>query len=113
MSHLKSLGDRRLTDACTYCRGPEFETSDHVPSKVLLDEPFPDNLPVVPACSTCNGGFSLDEEYLATLLDCVLTGTDGDAPSRRPKVASILRVQPLLANHIAKARSVVDGRVTF
>lgn len=54
--------DKRLTGICVYCGG-EPSTRDHVPSKVFLDEPYPENnLPVVPACETCNNSFSLDEE---------------------------------------------------
>ena len=41
--------DERLTGKCVYC-GAQPETRDHVPSKVLLDEPYAAQLPVVGAC---------------------------------------------------------------
>ena len=42
--------DDRFKDACAYC-GNNADTRDHVPSKVLLDEPLPPDLPVVAACA--------------------------------------------------------------
>ena len=41
--------------------------------------PYPENLPVVKTCKSCNSGFSGDEEYLFLFLHCVLAGsTDPD-----------------------------------
>ena len=48
---------------CIYC-GAESGTREHVPSKVFLDEPYPEDLPVLPACFNCNNGFSDDEAYV-------------------------------------------------
>jgi hypothetical protein len=64
MDQLRDHADNRLINGCIYCGGPE-ETRDHVPSRVFLDSPPPENLPVVWACASCNQGFSLDEAYLA------------------------------------------------
>lgn len=63
-------GEGHPERVCCYCGG-YADTVDHVPSKVFLDEPYPDNLPVVPCCRKCNEEFSLDEEYVAVLLECV------------------------------------------
>ena len=43
------FNDNRLNNICPYC-GDYGDTRDHVPSKALLDRPFPNDLPVVPAC---------------------------------------------------------------
>jgi hypothetical protein len=61
MRQLRTFGDERELCLYAYCEGVP-ETRDHVPSRVLLDEPYPENLPVVPACKSCNSGFSADEE---------------------------------------------------
>ena len=63
--------DERLDLICSYCGINNPDTRDHVPSKILLDQPYPENLPVVPCCSKCNRSFSLDEEYVACLLECI------------------------------------------
>lgn len=63
-------GEGHPERVCCYCGG-YADTVDHVPSKVFLDEPYPDNLPVVPCCRKCSEEFSLDEEYVAVLLECV------------------------------------------
>jgi len=89
--------DERLADSgCAYCGAPP-DTVDHVPSRVFLDDPLPDNLPVVPACKNCNGSFSRDEEYLACFLECVVAGTTDADHVRRPKIARALSHAPSLA----------------
>lgn len=105
--------DERLAEAdCAYCGGAP-ETVDHVPSKAFLDDPLPDNLPVVPACKTCNGSFSQDEEYLACFLGCVLSGTADPDRVRRPKIARTLRHSPRLATLIAGTCTSLDGQLIW
>jgi len=69
MEQFLNYGDQRNEGWCIHCGGVD-ETRDHVPSRILLDEPYPTNLPVVAACQRCNLGCSLDEEYVACLLEC-------------------------------------------
>lgn len=105
--------DQRLIGACAYCSSTP-DTRDHVPSRVLLDDPLPDNVPVVEACAACNQGFSLDEEYLACLLECVLCGSVDTALLHRPKVKRILGEKPLLAAELRKRRRTAqDGSITW
>lgn len=102
MRQIRQYADDRNAGWCVYCGGPE-ETRDHVPSKVLLDTPYPDNLPVVPACATCNSSFSLDEEYTACLIECAMCGSV-QAAVRRPKIAAILARSPGLVGRLRDAR---------
>jgi hypothetical protein len=110
---LRSFGDEREVLSCVYCGDGPIESRDHVPSRVLLDEPYPENLPVVPACAACNHGFSQDEEYIACQVECVLAGTTDPNVMSRPKVARILRERPALAARIAAARTVEQGGTVF
>ena len=48
---------------------------DHVPSRSLLEKPYPHRPPVVKICKDCNNSFSPDEEYFAALLGAVMCGT--------------------------------------
>jgi hypothetical protein len=89
MEQLRNFGDQRNQEWCVYCGGGG-ETRDHVPSRIFLDEPYPENLPIVAACRRCNAGFSLDEEYLACLLECVLAGTTEPERTSRTKIRRIL-----------------------
>ena len=75
MDNLRPFSDIRLSNSCSYCGETNPDTRDHVPSKVLLDPPYPNNLPVVPCCNDCNTKFSLDEEYFACLIECIIHGT--------------------------------------
>jgi hypothetical protein len=102
-----------LVGQCVFCGGGP-DTSDHVPSKILLDEPLPGDLPTVEACATCNGGFSLDEEYLACFLECVLCGTAEAAGVRRIKVSRALAHNPSLVERIrGSLRRSDDGSLVW
>jgi hypothetical protein len=110
MDQLNDYADARLLIGCIHCAG-KTGTRDHIPSRVLLDEPYPENLPVVPACHKCNAGFSLDEEYVACLIECARTGSV-DAV-KRPKVRRILRHLPALSERLKQARSMSDSGSVF
>lgn len=112
MDQLKDYADARLIVGCIYCGGHE-ETRDHVPSRVFLDSPFPENLPVLPACSTCNSGFSLDEEYLACLIEAAVAGSTDPVHIRRPRVAETMRRNVALRSRIEAAKRMIDGRLAF
>ncbi len=107
MEHIEVFGNRRTLAFCTFCGG-ETATGDHCPSRVLLDDPYPEHLPKVPACERCNHSFSLDEEYLACLLSCVLAGSTDPAKIRRNKVRRILEKKPALVARI-EAACIRDG----
>ena len=55
---------------CIYC-GAIADTREHVPSKAFLNKPLPSDLPTLPAFRTCNNGFSGDELYTNTYIECV------------------------------------------
>jgi hypothetical protein len=99
MEPKKLFADSRLSGFCVYCGG-QPDTRDHVPSRVLLDEPFPANLPVVECCTDCNRSFSLHEEYVACFLSCVVCGSAASEKQIRPKIARILGESPALAARI-------------
>src|ERR1035438_2652294 len=94
-----AIDERLKTDTCVYCHR-KANTRDHVPSRVLLDEPYPPQLPTVDACEKCNTGFSSDEEYLSCFIECVLCGATEPGSLRRPKVKRILHEKPKLREQI-------------
>lgn len=112
MQQLSSYGDERTLAFCAFCGG-EIGTRDHCPSKVFLDEPYPENLPVVPACRVCNSSFSADEEYLACLVSCVLGGSTDPKLISRAKTSRILRKKPALRAMLEQARSHANGKTSF
>ena len=95
MIQRNNYSDKRQRDYCTYCRN-ELGTRDHVPSKVFLEKPYPDNLPVVPCCKRCNESFSLDEQYLAVLLECIYSGSCELEKLKRNNIKQTLKNRPLL-----------------
>ncbi len=101
--------DERLKGMCSYC-GAQPDSRDHVPSKVLLDKPYPENLPVVASCSDCNRIFSLDEEYLACFLECVIQGTIEPNVDFRDKVTKILKTRPSIKARIRKAKRIDEDK---
>lgn len=69
---------------------------------------MPDNVPVVEACERCNHGFSLDEEYVACLLECVLCGSVDTESLQRDKVKRILTEKPRLAAMLNESRRLAE-----
>jgi hypothetical protein len=113
MDQLTNFGDERQTAYCIYCGGVADETREHVPSRVFLDEPYPENLPTIGACLQCNNGFSLDEQYVACLIDCAKAGSADPSAVHREKVRRMLMEIPTLAGKLAQARQVADDSVSF
>jgi len=78
MRGMRDFADERHKGWCIHCQaslsGVESNL-DHVPSKTILDRPFPENLPTVRICKACNTSFSEDEEYFTAFLGSVLAGT--------------------------------------
>jgi hypothetical protein len=107
---LKAFSDARLFGRCVYCGGPP-ETDDHLPSKILLDDPLPANLHTVSACLACNSGYSYDEEYLACLLEVVRLGSTEDIAQMRPKIRDTLSKQTKLAARLNAARTITSAGV--
>ena len=58
--------------ACCYCGGPA-NSSDHTPPRCLLPIPLPNDVQAmtIPACKTCNTGFSEDEMRVAAVVSTV------------------------------------------
>lgn len=94
MDYIEEFVDERQKSWCIQCGawiGDVDTNKDHVPSKVLLRKPFPENLPVIATCTACNSGFSADEEYLSLFLHCVLVGSTDPERQLDEKVARALR----------------------
>lgn len=112
MDQIKEFADSRLVNGCIYC-GMAAETRDHVPSKCLLERPYPTNLPVVGCCERCNQDFSMDEEYLVCLIESVLCGSTEPKKISRSSVSKIMERSPALKRRIEKAKTVIEGQTAF
>lgn len=112
MDQLNNYADDRLIRGCMYCDG-SAETRDHVPSKCLLEPPYPTNLPVVGCCYDCNQNFSKDEQYFVCLLESVLCGSTDPEKIGRPSVARIMQNSPALRQRIENSKTEVNGQVAF
>ena len=72
---------------CAYCGELRELTDDHVPPRLLLGEPYPDNLITVPACEPCNRGFQRDDEYTRDMVALDFrAGRNATAATNVPKV---------------------------
>jgi hypothetical protein len=91
MDPQKLCADERHGAYRVFCSA-EPTTREHVVSRILLDDPLPENLPLVYSCQECNNGFSSDEEYLACLIDCVVSGSTDHMLVQRQKVRASLRL---------------------
>lgn len=106
------FADDRHLALCVFCGNPPT-TREHTATRVLLDDPLPENLPLVASCHDCNNGVSLDEEYLACLIDCVISGSADPSKVLRKKVSNALRHSPPLAARIDAAKRSENGRLIW
>lgn len=113
LRQIKTYSDERLDQICSYCGNTVIESRDHVPSKILLNDPFPENLPVVPSCAKCNQDFSLDEEYFACSIESILRGTTDIDKLHRQKIKSVFEKRPALQQRIEKSFTFQDGQLHF
>jgi hypothetical protein len=104
------MGDQRQLAACVLCGGP-CESRDHAPSRVFLEPPYPDQLSVVGACLRCNQRASLDEEYVACLIECAAVGSV-DADRMRPRIRRKLQEKPWLRDRIRRSHGGAAGFAT-
>lgn len=107
MDYIEDCNDERHKSFCIYCGCAQSSvpvSRDHVPTKGFLLEPYPRNLPTVTVCRACNGGYSLDEEFLIAFLGAVLSGTTDPAAQKLPAASRILGRNENLKSLIDGAR---------
>jgi hypothetical protein len=108
VDHIEEFVDERHKGWCVHCAAwiEQVERNrDHVPSKSLLRTPYPENLPTVDVCKSCNESFSFDEEYFAAFIGCVLSGSTDPDHHQDPRVRRILTRSPKLRQRIEDART--------
>ena len=108
MQRYKLFHDERLGGTCFRC-GSFPDTVDHVPPKVFLDKPYPDDLITVPACRGCNSASSDDEQYVAGLIEVVVCGSTDPARLQRRNISSTLEHAPALQERLRQASTVKNG----
>ncbi|MCR9254684.1 MAG: hypothetical protein NXI16_01140 [Alphaproteobacteria bacterium] len=107
MDQIDDYSDVRHKAWCIHCTASleTCETNrDHVPSRSLLDKPYPPELPVVEICTSCNTSFSQDEEYFAAFLGAVITGSTDPDVQTIPAAERVLRRNPSLKARIDRSR---------
>lgn len=82
-----------------------------MPPKAFLDKPFPTNLPVVGTCGPCNGGASIDEEYVACMVEAAACGSADPEHLERPRIRRALARNPALAARFEAAFDPETGAI--
>lgn len=115
MIQVNPHNDVRYDNICCYCQKPfdNNKTRDHIPSKVLLDKPYPENLPRVFCCYDCNQSFSTDEEYFACIIEYLVAGTKTFEKIQRKKIKDLLLKKEHLRNRIELNITEKGDQLTF
>ena len=79
---------------------------DHIPTKALLNRPYPENLMPVGMCKECNSGFAKDEEYFSAFIASVISGSTKPDPLQFPTAFRILARNPRLRSRIDADRRI-------
>lgn len=103
--------EKSKDNGCIYC-GNVATTREHVPSKAFLHEPYPENLPTVPACLACNNGYSEDEKYIACFLDVLKSSIYADYNCQEQTEQRIEKDKKL-ASTIKEQIKIIDGKVYY
>lgn len=107
MQHIHDFSDDRNKAWCIHCGAviaSQGCSRDHVPSRSLLLEPYPPNLPCILVCQSCNESFSFDEEYFVAFLGSVLSGSTNPADQVHARSARILSRSEKLRARIEAAK---------
>ena len=107
MEYIGEFSDQRHKVWCIHCGTgiSDFETNrDHVPSKSLLEAPYPPELPTIEICTNCNRSFSRDEQYLAAFLGAVLSGSTEPEGQKTATAARTFRHSEALRKRIDARR---------
>ncbi|QCO05091.1 hypothetical protein D3867_24155 (plasmid) [Azospirillum argentinense] len=67
----------------------------------------------VPSCYDCNNSASLDESWLACVVECAVTGEVEAERISRPVIAKMLAHSPALASSMAAIRLITENGTTF
>ena len=95
------FADDRWLSFCALCGGAP-DTRDHVPPRIFLDRPHPEDPPrIVGACLRCNRGASRDEEYVACLIEVAAQGSIDPTKLQREKIIRTLARRPAIAARLA------------
>lgn len=103
--------EKSKDNGCIYC-GKPATTREHSPSKVFLLEPYPENLPTMPACFECNNGYSEDEKYTACFLDILKRYVYSDY-SRQTQTDGRLASDEKLKQTLQEQIQLKDGKVYY
>jgi len=109
MERIEEFVDQRLKAVCIHCGAgltAATANNDHVPSKSLLDRPWPHHLPSVTICRDCNSSFSKDEQYFVAFIQSVLVGSTDPAKHSNGSAARALNESAKLRERIEAARTV-------
>lgn len=98
-------------NGCIYC-GKPATTREHTPSKAFLLEPYPENLPTIPACFECNNSYSEDENYVSCFLDVLKSHVYLDY-TRQTQTDSRLLKDEKLQKTLQEQIQIKDGKVYF
>lgn len=112
------LDERLVQNICSLCGEvitPDTKiTKEHVIPRVFLEKPFPKELPTTLSCLKCNNSYSIDEQYLACLIECVISGTTDPNKIVRKRISRTLekdvKLRKMLENKKIESN---EGRISF
>ena len=103
----ENYSDSRNQSFCIHCGnglGVGELNREHVPTKSLFMEPYPENLPTVQVHSQCNSDYSLDEQYVVALLASTISGSTEPDSRHFPSADRLLQRSPALRIRIDQSR---------
>lgn len=103
--------NKRFNSTCIYCRTNVANSREHLPSRIFLDTPYPEEYSIVPACEKCNGSFSSDEVYVSSFIDKLRSALSNNAFPLREKTISAINHDKELAKILNEQIRTENGKI--
>lgn len=97
---------------CIYC-GLSGGTRDHVPPRIFLDKPYPQNYTTVPACQKCNQEFGNDDEYIAYWIEFMRAIECNNGVLDRTRIEAIFAHSTRLDDRIFNSLKVDSDNIPY
>lgn len=106
------LSYKKENSYCIYCSNIA-DSREHLPPRVFIDTPNKNEWNIVPACKTCNNGYSEDEQLVACAIEYILAMVYYDGEIQRDKVKNTFKKRPRMLEKIQLLCKIEGGNLVI
>lgn len=104
------LSCKKENSYCIYCSNIA-DSREHLPPRVFIDVPKKNEWNIVPACETCNNGYSEDEQFVACATEYILAMVYYNGVIQRDKIKKTFKKRPKILEKIKSLCKIERGNL--